>query len=92
MDIYLHPLAALTGGPDSCRLVLADGQLAAVLVWLGDEDPGFRCGAWYLEAGFGPCAITSSTGTYFASLEEAVEWVRKQLSRHDALEPPNWNS
>ncbi len=60
------------------QLVLADGELTAVLARLdGDtHDPTMR-GWWHLEAGFGHCA---DVGTYvFATLDEAGAWVQSRL-------------
>lgn len=68
-------------GDEDGRLVLADGRLVAVLVRLGDlahaEHAGLL-GAWFLEAGFGPCA--HATPPVFCDLDAAQTWIRRQLA------------
>lgn len=88
MKVSLYPAAVFTGGDDNeARLLVVDGQLAAVLVRLEESDHGLLRGAWYLEAGFGPCAVMD--GVYFASLDEASEWVRARVDAWRAKnEPP----
>jgi len=60
------------------RLVIAGGQLAAVLVRLDGEEheKGLR-GRWFLEAGFGRCS--RNIEPTFADLDEAQDWVRQQV-------------
>jgi len=57
--------------------VLAEGRLVAVLVRLADQAHQGLVGAWFLEAGFGPCAAT--TPPMFQNLDAAKDWVRTQL-------------
>jgi hypothetical protein len=60
------------------QLVLADGELTAVLARLDSEthDPTFR-GWWHLEAGLGRC---NEIGTQvFATLDDAGAWVQSRL-------------
>ena len=56
--ISFQPIRVLIDGHDSeGRLVLADDQLAAVIVRLdGDVHDATSRGLWHLEAGFGKCA------------------------------------
>ncbi len=56
-QIALHPIRVLIDGHDSDgHLVLADGQLTAVIVRLDGEHHTVGRGQWHLEAGFGKCA------------------------------------
>ena len=83
-EITLQSISVMAnGGGHEGRLILADGQLVAVLSRVTAEEtaggPGKATG-WFLEAGFGPCGPLMSVGPpVFASLEEAVEWVRARL-------------
>lgn len=65
------------------RLVLAGGELVAVLVRLDGREHGKLCGCWLLEAGFGPCAAVPAK--VFAGLEDAKEWITNQLYAAFAL-------
>ncbi len=59
LDITFQPMRVLIDGHDAeGRLILADGQLAAVFVRLDGthHDPEHK-GWWHLEAGFGKCNI-----------------------------------
>ena len=60
--ISFQPIRVLIDGHDSeGRLVLADDQLAAVIVRLdGDVHDATSRGLWHLEAGFGKCAAHRS--------------------------------
>ncbi len=62
------------------QLVLADGELCAVLARLdGDaHDPKMK-GWWNLEAGFGHCASVGDN--VFATLDEAGAWARDRLEK-----------
>jgi len=88
MNVSLHSLSVLTGSGDiQGELLMVDEQLAAVVVRLEDAEHGPMRGAWFLEAGFGPCAVAG--GVYFASLDEAAEWVGACVVRwRDKYEPP----
>ena len=78
--ITLQPIPVMTGSQDQeGRLVLADGQLVAVLVRLADEVHGDKRGGWFLEAGFGHC--DGPQHPVFASLDEAEIWVRRRIER-----------
>ena len=59
LDVSFQPMRVLIDGYDSeGRLILADGQLTAVIVRLDGEHHDLeRKGRWYLEAGFGRCNI-----------------------------------
>ena len=77
-QVSFQPIEVLTASEDrEGRLVLIDGNLAAVLVRLSDlaHDPLLR-GAWYLEAGFG---LLNGRHEMFASLEEAVASIERAV-------------
>jgi hypothetical protein len=77
--IAFQTIPILIDGHDTeGRLVLADGELTAVLARLdGDtHDPTMR-GWWHLEAGFGHCADVGTN--VFANLDEAGAWVQSRL-------------
>jgi hypothetical protein len=81
LDISFQPLRVLIDGHDSeGNLILADGQLAAVIVRLdGDyHDPEHR-ERWHLEAGFGKCSARDAP--LFKTPEEAGAWVEQTLTR-----------
>jgi hypothetical protein len=75
----LQPVTLATGTADArgC-LVLADGSLAAVVVRLDDDAHGEMIGAWFLEAGFGPCQ--TPTPPVFPTLEAAQAWVLSRIA------------
>jgi hypothetical protein len=76
-NIRTVSICVATGSADKeGTLVLADGQLLAVLVHLADEIHGDDRGAWFLEAGFGNLA---GLACLFPTLEEAVEWICQRL-------------
>ena len=77
--VIFQAMPVMTGSDDreGC-LVLSDGQLVAVLVRLADEMHGAQRGAWFLEAGFGPCRTVAPP--VFGDLDEARAWVGKQLA------------
>lgn len=82
-DLRLRPIPVFTGsGDDDGRLVLADGRLVAVLVRLRDQAHDDLVGAWFLEAGFGPCA--EAAAPIFATLDAARDWVHDQIEALDA--------
>jgi len=77
-ELILESMPVNTGShDDDGRLVLADGRLVAVLVRLADQAHAEQSGAWFLEAGFGPCACAQFP--VFDTLEIARNWVRRQL-------------
>ncbi|WP_262272614.1 MULTISPECIES: hypothetical protein [Microvirga] len=80
LDISYQPIDVLIDGHDSeGRLVLAGGQLAAVIVRLdGDAHEPEHKGLWHLEAGFGKCDIGGAP--LFATQEEAGAWVERVLT------------
>jgi hypothetical protein len=81
LDISFQPMRVLIDGHDSeGNLILADGQLAAVIVRLDGEthDPEHK-GLWNLEAGFGQCAVRAVPP--FTTPEEAGAWVEQTLMR-----------
>jgi hypothetical protein len=83
-NITLQSISVLAdGGPHDGHLVLADGHLAAVLARVTAEETAGGRGqptGWFLEAGFGPCgSLMSVRPPVFASLDQALEWVRARL-------------
>jgi hypothetical protein len=84
-DITLQPMPVLVdGGSHDGRLVLADGSLVAVFARVTPSETAGgegRAGDWFLEAGFGPCGdLMSVRPPVFATLDEAVDWVRATLT------------
>ncbi|MFC5481722.1 hypothetical protein [Microvirga aerilata] len=80
LDISFQPMRVLIDGHDSeGSLVLADGQLAAVIVRLDGEyhGPEYK-GLWHLEAGFGHCDVRIAPPV-FKTPEEAGAWVQRTL-------------
>ena len=77
-QVSFQPIEVLTASEDrEGRLVLVDGNLAAVLVRLSDQahDPLLR-GVWFIEAGFG---VLDGRHEMFASLEEAVASIERAV-------------
>jgi hypothetical protein len=81
LDISFQPMRVLIDGHDSeGHLVLADGQLAAVIVRLdGEHHDHERKGLWHLEAGFGKCDVRVAP-PMFKTPEEAGAWVERTLA------------
>lgn len=78
VELLLHPMPVHTGsGDQDGQLVLADGRLVAVLVRLDDTSHAGLVGAWFLEAGFGPCAHV--VAPIFRDLDMARNWIRQQF-------------
>lgn len=78
VELLLHPVPVHTGsGDQDGQLVLADGRLVAVLVRLDDMSHAGLVGAWFLEAGFGPCAHV--VAPIFGDLDAARSWIRLQF-------------
>ena len=78
VELLLHPMPVHTGsGDQDGQLVLADGRLVAVLVRLDDTSHAGLVGAWFLEAGFGPCAHV--VAPIFRDLDMARSWIRQQF-------------
>ncbi len=78
--ISFQPMRVLIDGHDSeGNLILADGQLAAVIVRLDGKthDPKHK-GLWHLEAGFGKCDVRVAPPV-FTTPEEAGAWVEQIL-------------
>lgn len=68
----MQPIRVRTGSEDrEGRLVLIDGELAAVLVRLDDDMHEQDRGKWFLEAEFSRL----SRPTPFVSLDEAQHWL-----------------
>jgi hypothetical protein len=79
-NISFRPPRVLIDGHDSeGKLILADSQLAALIVRLDGEHhvPEHR-GCWRLEPRLGKCAV--STALLFRTPEEAGDWVRQRLT------------
>jgi hypothetical protein len=90
LDISFQPIRVLIDGHDTDgRLILADGQLAAVVVRLDGSihNPEHK-GLWHLEAGFGKSDVRELS--LFRTPEEAGAWVERVLTR-GALSAP-WPS
>ena len=69
-----------TGGLDEDGfLIFVDNALAAVVVRLEDQVHEHSRGRWFLEAGFGRCAMVG--GTLFDTPEDAQQWVLQRV-RH----------
>ena len=83
-NIAFQPLRVLIDGHDSeGSLVLADNQLAAVIVRLDGEHHALEhAGRWHLEAGFGKC--DKRDAPLFTTPEEARAWVEQTLNRKGA--------
>ena len=78
--LTLWPVRVATGSDDEeGRLVLADGRLVAVLVHLAGQEHKELRGGWFLEAGFGCCAVPAPD--VFRTLEDAEAWIGDQLSK-----------
>lgn len=85
LSLVVAPVRVATGSADEDgRLVLADGQLVAVLVRLADETHAGRVGSWFVEAGFGACAHVEMALPVFASLGAVLAWIEHRLA---ALRP-----
>ena len=77
IDITFQPIPVMTGSQDhEGLLVLAGGQLAAVLVHLSDEMHAEERGRWFLETGFGRC---DGHHPVFESLDAAETLVRRKI-------------
>jgi hypothetical protein len=78
MSVQLQParVATLRRDGEQGLLVLAEGQLVAVLVQLS-EAYGEDTGKWHLEAAFGRVAHPSAD--IFADLDEAQAWIEDRL-------------
>ncbi len=88
--ISFQAIPILIDGHDTQgQLVLADGELTAVLARLdGDaHDPKMK-GWWHLEAGFGRCDAAKSL-VVFKTFEEAGSWVQAQLDNVYSLRQAN---
>jgi hypothetical protein len=80
LAISFHPMRVLIDGKDTeGKLVLVDGQLAAVIARLdGTTHRSKHKGQWHLEAGLGKCAVR--TTHLFKTPEEAGAWVERTLT------------
>src|SRR5215213_5594759 len=83
-DISFQSMRVLIDGHDSeGNLVLANGDLAAVIVRLDGECHDLEDqGCWNLEAGFGRCSVRDAP--LFKTPEEAGVWVEQTLTRKAA--------
>ncbi|MPR08638.1 hypothetical protein [Microvirga tunisiensis] len=78
LDISFQPMRVLIDGHDTDgNLVLADSQLAAVIVRLDGEHHDLERGRWHLEAGFGKC--NTRDAPLFRTPDEAGAWVEQTL-------------
>ncbi len=66
-------------------LIFADDALMAVIMHLQKVASGDLQDMWFLEAGFGPCAVSFRTDRTFRSPDEAQQWVKEcvQLAREN---------
>jgi hypothetical protein len=80
LDISFIPMRVLIDGHDSeGNLILADNQLAAVIVRLDGEYHDLEHkGLWHLEAGFGKCSVRVAPPA-FTTPKEAGAWVEQTL-------------
>ena len=87
--ISLQPMRVLIDGHDSeGYLVLADDQLAAVIVRLdGEAHDEAQKGLWHLEAGFGKCTPPPYGAPPWATPEEAGLWVEEKLTGRRSCQP-----
>jgi hypothetical protein len=62
-------------------LIFTDGALVAVITNLDWSvgDYGHLRGRWFLEAGFGPCAVLPGDECIFETPHAARKWVLRQL-------------
>ena len=81
-DISFQSMPVLIDGHDSeGRLVLADDQLAAVIVRLaGEHHSPEHKGRWHLEAGFGKCTPHPAGDPLWNTPQEAGAWVQERLA------------
>ena len=78
--LTFRPVQVATGSDDQeGRLVLADGRLVAVLVHLAGAEHKELRGGWFLEAGFGSCAVPAPD--VFPTIEDAEAWIGEQLAK-----------
>ncbi|HEX2556413.1 MAG TPA: hypothetical protein VHL98_22165 [Microvirga sp.] len=64
-------------------LVFADDALMAVVMLLDgslDEELNHLKGRWFMETGYGPCAVAPGTDQIFQSPDEAQQWVLERVS------------
>jgi hypothetical protein len=79
MELSLQPVRVATGSADEeGRLVLAEGQLVAVLTRLSAQH-GELAGRWFLEAGFG--RLDGPAHPSFADLAAAQAWIAQHLNQ-----------
>ena len=82
MSLHLQPVRIAAGGHDTeGQLVYREGFLVAVLVLLSDDHED-EAGRWFLEAGFG--RLNTVHPPTFVDLDEAQDWVMRQLGRFQA--------
>ena len=84
LNVTFIPMCVLIDGHDTDgNLVLADHQLAAVIVRLdGTHHNPEHKGLWHLEAGFGRCSTRDAP--LFKTPDEAGAWVDQILTRKAA--------
>jgi hypothetical protein len=81
LDISFQPMRVLIDGHNSeGRLILVDGQLAAIIARLdGMAHHSKRRGQWHLEAGLGKFFALRTTHL-FKTPEDAGAWVERTLT------------
>lgn len=75
---FVQPVKLAVPNPDEDgMLVFADERLIAILSRLLDDFHGDLKGAWFIEAGFGPCD-PSLAPSAFRLPSEALRWIAAQ--------------
>ncbi len=69
-------------------LVFAEDQLMAVVAHLYNSVDDDLRDSWFIEVGFGPCALGPGTNVVFQTPGEAQQWVLDHMARASGAEPP----
>ncbi len=78
-----HVRVATHSADESGCLVFTEDRLVAVIVHLADAMHAELIGSWFLEAGFGPCAV--SVPPTFETFDAAQAWIEAQLDADAAV-------
>ena len=73
--------ATASGTVEEGLLIFGDDTLLAVVMRLDSSVDDSLRGRWFLEVGFGPCAVHPASDLLFHSADEAKAWVREQVAR-----------
>ena len=80
-NLTCQPVRISTGSEDeNGTLIFVEGSLVAVAVRLDDAVHQDMRGRYFLEAGFGHCAVTP--GPVFASPDDLTAWVLERGDKH----------